>query len=113
MFPSIRPIHRKRWRHNNGKDLTNALPETDFSPARMLIKKILIRQNTKGRPVYRLPFLFWSDEMPIERNHIELPDTIATKRLRLRAPDLADAAALQQLANNKTIHKFLARLPHP
>ncbi|VAW15254.1 hypothetical protein MNBD_ALPHA12-365 [hydrothermal vent metagenome] len=42
-----------------------------------------------------------------------MPDTIATKRLRLRAPDLADAAALQQLANNKTIHKFLARLPHP
>ena len=42
-----------------------------------------------------------------------LPDTIETKRLLLRAPDMSDAPALQELANNKTIHKFLARLPYP
>ncbi len=42
-----------------------------------------------------------------------MPDTITTDRLFLRAPDLNDAKALQVLANNKTIHEFLARLPHP
>ncbi len=42
-----------------------------------------------------------------------LADTIQTERLILRAPEVNDAPALQQLANNKTIHKFLARLPHP
>ena len=43
----------------------------------------------------------------------KLPDTITTQRLFLRAPNMADAPALHQLANNKTIHRFLARLPHP
>ncbi len=42
-----------------------------------------------------------------------LPDTIGTDRLFLRAPDMADAAALQNLANNKSVHQMLARLPHP
>jgi len=46
------------------------------------------------------------------KNH-DLPDAIKTARLLLRAPDIADADAMQRLANNKTIHKFLARLPHP
>ncbi|VAW23339.1 Acetyltransferase, GNAT family, partial [hydrothermal vent metagenome] len=43
----------------------------------------------------------------------KMPDTIATDRLFLRAPNLGDAEAMQVLANNKTIHKFLARLPYP
>ncbi len=42
-----------------------------------------------------------------------LPDTITTDRLFLRAPNLNDAKPMQNLANNKTIHKFLARLPYP
>ena len=42
-----------------------------------------------------------------------LPGTINTDRLFLRAPDMTDAPALHDLANNKAIHKFLARLPHP
>ncbi|MCF6326150.1 MAG: GNAT family N-acetyltransferase [Devosiaceae bacterium] len=42
-----------------------------------------------------------------------LPDTIRTKRLFLRAPVIADVKAMQVLANNKTIHEFLARLPYP
>lgn len=43
----------------------------------------------------------------------KLPDTIKTDRLTLRAPNMADAPALHQLANNKYIHDMLARLPHP
>ncbi|MCF6343968.1 MAG: GNAT family N-acetyltransferase [Devosiaceae bacterium] len=47
-------------------------------------------------------------------SHINnLPDEIKTERLILRAPSLKDKADLQELANNKEIHKFLARLPHP
>jgi len=42
-----------------------------------------------------------------------LPDTIRTERLFLRAPNLNDAKPMQVLANNKTIHEFLARLPYP
>jgi len=42
-----------------------------------------------------------------------MSDTITTDRLFLRAPDLNDAKAMQVLANNKTIHEFLARLPYP
>ncbi len=44
---------------------------------------------------------------------IALPDAIRTERLILRAPRLDDAPALQRLADNKAIHRFLARLPHP
>jgi len=51
--------------------------------------------------------------MSARRPGKNLPDTIKTKRLSLRAPNLTDAAALQQLANDKTIHKYMARLPHP
>lgn len=43
----------------------------------------------------------------------KLPDTIETDRLTLRAPNMADAPALHQLANDKYIHDMLARLPHP
>ncbi len=43
----------------------------------------------------------------------QLPDSIICERLILRAPKLDDALALQQLANNKNIHKFLERLPNP
>ena len=43
----------------------------------------------------------------------QLPDTIETDRLTLRAPNMADAPALHHLANNKTIHKFLSSLPFP
>ncbi len=51
--------------------------------------------------------------MSTQRTGLTIPDTIETKRLLLRAPDMSDAPALQELANNKTIHKFLARLPYP
>lgn len=44
---------------------------------------------------------------------IKLPDTITTDRLVLRAPNMADAPALHQLANNQAIHKFLSALPFP
>ncbi len=43
----------------------------------------------------------------------KLPDTIKADRLFLRAPNMSDAATLQQLANNKSIHAVLARLPFP
>jgi len=43
----------------------------------------------------------------------KFPDSIVTNRLLLRAPQLNDARALQTLANNKTIHEALARLPFP
>ncbi len=42
-----------------------------------------------------------------------LPETIRTERLMLRAPNRDDVVALARLANNKNIHKWLARLPHP
>ena len=43
----------------------------------------------------------------------KLPDIIKADRLTLRAPTMADAPALHQLANNKSIHKFLSALPFP
>ena len=43
----------------------------------------------------------------------KLPDIIRSRRLCLRAPQIADAGALQKLANNKKIHRMLARLPYP
>lgn len=43
----------------------------------------------------------------------KLPDAIFTERLTLRAPNMADAPALHQLANNKSIHDFLSSLPFP
>lgn len=42
-----------------------------------------------------------------------LPQTIETKRLRLRAPNRSDVPALARLANSEAIYKWLARLPHP
>jgi len=51
--------------------------------------------------------------MPRLQNRPALPDRIKTARLLLRAPVLADAAALQNLANNKNVFEMLARLPHP
>lgn len=42
-----------------------------------------------------------------------MPDEIATDRLLLRAPVHADAKAMQTLANNKNIHRFLSRLSYP
>ncbi len=44
---------------------------------------------------------------------LNLPDTIQTERLFLRAPNIKDATALQQLANNRSVHEVLARLPFP
>ncbi len=43
----------------------------------------------------------------------KLPDTITTKRLVLRTPNLTDSPELQRLANDKHIYNMLARLPHP
>ncbi len=51
--------------------------------------------------------------MADRQKNFTLPDMIKTERLVLRAPALADAPALTNLANNKAIHRFLARLPHP
>ena len=42
-----------------------------------------------------------------------LPDSIHTRRLRLRAPMRADVPALADLANNRKIHEVLTRLPFP
>ena len=42
-----------------------------------------------------------------------LPEPIATSRLVLRAPNRGDVSAMARLANNKNLHKWLARLPHP
>jgi RimJ/RimL family protein N-acetyltransferase len=42
-----------------------------------------------------------------------LPATIRTARLVLRAPNRNDVSAMARLANNRNIHKWLARLPHP
>lgn len=44
---------------------------------------------------------------------LKLPDNIRSQRLFLRAPQIGDAKAMQELANNKNIHAVLARLPHP
>ncbi len=43
----------------------------------------------------------------------KLANCITTERLILRAPILEDAQKLQQLANNKSLHKMLAQLPYP
>ncbi len=42
-----------------------------------------------------------------------LPETIRTARLVLRAPNRSDVAAMARLANNQNIFKWLARLPNP
>ena len=42
-----------------------------------------------------------------------LPEPIVTTRLVLRAPNRGDVTAMARLANNKNIHKWVARLPHP
>ena len=42
-----------------------------------------------------------------------LPEPIVTNRLVLRAPNRGDVTAMARLANNKNVHKWLARLPHP
>ncbi len=42
-----------------------------------------------------------------------LPEPIRSDRLMLRAPNRADVTAMARLANNRNIHKWLARLPHP
>ncbi|MBU1175547.1 MAG: GNAT family N-acetyltransferase [Alphaproteobacteria bacterium] len=42
-----------------------------------------------------------------------LPEPIVTDRLVLRAPNRGDAVAMARLANNRNIHKWLARLPNP
>lgn len=43
----------------------------------------------------------------------QLPDSLKTKRLILRAPSHADVDAMARLANNTKIHQMLSRLPHP
>ncbi len=43
----------------------------------------------------------------------KLPEPINTQRLILRAPTLDDVDRLVQLANNKQLVRWLARLPHP
>lgn len=42
-----------------------------------------------------------------------LPEPIVGERVVLRVPTLEDVPALAALANNKAVHKWLARLPHP
>jgi RimJ/RimL family protein N-acetyltransferase len=42
-----------------------------------------------------------------------LPETIATDRLVLRAPNRTDVVPMARLANNQNIYKWLSRLPHP
>lgn len=51
--------------------------------------------------------------MTLDDLRIALPDTISTPDLLLRAPALGDADAMQMLADNETIYRVLARLPHP
>jgi len=43
----------------------------------------------------------------------DLPETIRTARLIMRAPNRSDVAALARLANNQNIFKWLAELPNP
>ncbi|ODT75649.1 MAG: hypothetical protein ABS76_33500 [Pelagibacterium sp. SCN 64-44] len=42
-----------------------------------------------------------------------LPATLATARLALAAPALADVPAIARLCNNINVHKWMARLPFP
>lgn len=42
-----------------------------------------------------------------------LPKTIRTERLVLTVPTMAHAPAIAQLANNKNVHRWMARLPFP
>lgn len=42
-----------------------------------------------------------------------LPATIRTERLVLTAPTMAHAPEIARLANNKNVHKWMARLPFP
>jgi len=42
-----------------------------------------------------------------------LPASIRTARLVLAAPTMAHAPAIAQLANNKNVHRWMARLPFP
>jgi RimJ/RimL family protein N-acetyltransferase len=42
-----------------------------------------------------------------------LPKTVATARLVLTAPTAAHAPAIAQLANNRNVHQWMARLPFP
>ncbi|HWV20091.1 MAG TPA: GNAT family N-acetyltransferase [Devosia sp.] len=42
-----------------------------------------------------------------------LPASIRTERLVLTAPTMAHAPAIAQLANNKNVHRWMARLPFP
>ncbi len=44
---------------------------------------------------------------------VKIAEPIRTERLTLRAPAREDVAAMAALANNKRIHKWLSRLPHP
>ncbi len=42
-----------------------------------------------------------------------LPTSIRTERLVLTVPSMAHAPAIAQLANNKNVHRWMARLPFP
>jgi len=43
----------------------------------------------------------------------QLPETLETERLLLRAPVREDVADITRLANNRNIYDMLARLPYP
>lgn len=42
-----------------------------------------------------------------------LPESLWSARLVLRTPNRGDVASMARLANNKSIYKWLSRLPHP
>lgn len=49
----------------------------------------------------------------MDRIKSRLPATLTTDRLVLATPSLAHVPEMAVLANNKTIHAVLSRLPHP